>query len=145
MKISQEIRIDAPAEKTWRALMDFASYPEWNPLLPSLEGGAGPEAVLRAVVSPLGMDRRRVMAKVTGYVSPRYFSLESAHRLGEWFYREEFVFRMKEREASVIFFAEAYVTGLSLRFRRSAVERGFRLPLIRLCESLKERVEREAP
>ncbi len=141
MKIAHEIRVDAPAETVWRTLMDFPAYHEWNSLLPSVAGAAGPEAVLQVTVSPLGLNRRSVEAKITGYVSPRYFSFETIHRFGAWFYREELIFRTKEREGGVFFFAEAYVTGLSLRFRRSTVERAFRRSLLRVAEGLKERAE----
>jgi hypothetical protein len=36
--ITTSIRIAAPPEKVWNILTDFASYPEWNPFVRSLEG-----------------------------------------------------------------------------------------------------------
>lgn len=38
MKIITEIQIDAPVEKVWEMLMDFETYPQWNPFVKSLEG-----------------------------------------------------------------------------------------------------------
>jgi uncharacterized membrane protein len=32
-EIHTEIEINAPAEKVWRVLTDFAAYPEWNPFV----------------------------------------------------------------------------------------------------------------
>ena len=37
-EVSAEIDIDAPAERVWEVLTDFARYPEWNPFLPSVAG-----------------------------------------------------------------------------------------------------------
>src|SRR5208337_3854746 len=32
-EIHTEIEINAPAEKVWKVLTDFAAYPEWNPFV----------------------------------------------------------------------------------------------------------------
>ncbi|WP_341676877.1 SRPBCC domain-containing protein [Niveibacterium sp. SC-1] len=39
-QIETEIAIDAPPERVWAILTDFASYPEWNPMLPAIRGEA---------------------------------------------------------------------------------------------------------
>ena len=33
-----EIEIDAPAERVWHLLTDFASYPQWNPFIRNISG-----------------------------------------------------------------------------------------------------------
>ncbi len=38
MIIHTEIDIDAPAQRIWEILIDFASYPEWNPMIPRIDG-----------------------------------------------------------------------------------------------------------
>ena len=38
MEISTSITIKATPEKVWKVLTTFASYPEWNPFVTSLEG-----------------------------------------------------------------------------------------------------------
>ena len=142
MKITHETRIKAPMETVWSVLMDFSKYPEWNPLIPLVDGVAEPGAVLQAIINPPSFNQRRTAIEITGYVSPKYFSFETHHKYGDWFYHEEFIFRMKEFEGGVNFIAEVYVTGLSLRFRRSKVENAFRLSLFNVVQSLKERIER---
>jgi hypothetical protein len=36
--LHSEIEIDAPAERVWHLLTDFASYPQWNPFIRSIRG-----------------------------------------------------------------------------------------------------------
>ena len=36
--VSTEIEIEAPAEKVWKILTDFVSYPEWNPFITKMKG-----------------------------------------------------------------------------------------------------------
>jgi hypothetical protein len=36
--ITTEIAIAAPPQRVWEILMDFASYPGWNPFVTSIEG-----------------------------------------------------------------------------------------------------------
>lgn len=40
-EIRTEIIINAPKEKIWKILTDFASYPEWNPFIVSINGTPG--------------------------------------------------------------------------------------------------------
>jgi hypothetical protein len=37
-ELHSEVEINAPAERVWRLLTDFASYPQWNPFIRSISG-----------------------------------------------------------------------------------------------------------
>ena len=37
-EISKEIEINAPAEKVWQVLTDFAHFPDWNPFIREIIG-----------------------------------------------------------------------------------------------------------
>src|ERR671927_234268 len=37
-RIATEIIINAPKEKVWEVLTDFAQYPQWNPFIISVKG-----------------------------------------------------------------------------------------------------------
>jgi hypothetical protein len=53
-EIHTAIEIDAPADRVWRALTDFASYPEWNPFLRRVAGPATAGAWLDVRAEPQG-------------------------------------------------------------------------------------------
>jgi uncharacterized protein YndB with AHSA1/START domain len=37
-ELHSEIEINAPAERVWELLTDFASYPQWNPFIRTISG-----------------------------------------------------------------------------------------------------------
>lgn len=42
MQLRTEIEIDRDREHVWRALVDFSTYPDWNPFIKSVEGPLAP-------------------------------------------------------------------------------------------------------
>jgi hypothetical protein len=53
-EIHTEIEIDAPAERVWQVLNDFAAYPEWNPFVRRGEGEVKVGARLHVFIQPSG-------------------------------------------------------------------------------------------
>ena len=53
-EIHTEIEINAPAEKVWRVLTDFAAYPEWNPFVRRAEGEVRVGARLQVYIQTSG-------------------------------------------------------------------------------------------
>jgi hypothetical protein len=53
-QLHSEIEIDAPAERVWELLTDFASYPEWNPFIRSISGQPTPGERLEVRLEPPG-------------------------------------------------------------------------------------------
>jgi hypothetical protein len=52
--IETEVEINAGPERVWRILMDFASYPEWNPFIRFMQGKAEKGARLEVKLQPGG-------------------------------------------------------------------------------------------
>jgi len=66
-ELRTEIDINAPAERVWRHLTDFAAFPEWNPFIPWIRGelraGSRLEVLLQASGTK-GMTFRPTVRKV---------------------------------------------------------------------------------
>jgi hypothetical protein len=56
--------IDAPAEKVWGVLTDFAGYAEWNPSLPSISGELRPGATVALTLGMPGRPSPKVKAEI---------------------------------------------------------------------------------
>jgi len=141
MKVTSDAVFTVPAEKVWEALADFGAYPEWNPLVKSMEGNPEPQGSVQVTIAYPGADLLQGRAEVTGWVPPKYFSF-TLRKGPAWWYQEEHIFRLKTRDdGKVVFYNEVYATGLSLRFGRKASSHRIRHSLDRMNEELKIRVE----
>ena len=63
-EIRTEADIAAPPEHVWEVLTDFASYPQWNPFIPALEGEPEVGASLRMRTQPPGKRANTLTARV---------------------------------------------------------------------------------
>lgn len=54
VELETAIEIDAPAALVWSVLLDFDTYPEWNPFVLGIQGPAIPGERLRVSVRPPG-------------------------------------------------------------------------------------------
>jgi hypothetical protein len=53
-QLHTEIDVEAPAERVWEVLMDFASYPQWNPFIRNISGLPAPGERLEVRLEPPG-------------------------------------------------------------------------------------------
>ena len=68
-----EISLDARPEQVWAQLMDFESYPEWNPFVVRVTGEAVEGCRLRVTLSPPGGRRFSLTPHVAEVVPERAF------------------------------------------------------------------------
>ncbi|MGH9225757.1 MAG: SRPBCC family protein [Acidimicrobiales bacterium] len=68
-----EITIEAPPERVWSELVDFARYGEWNPFIVSLAGEPEDGARLRVRLQPPGGRGVTLKPTVTRAVEPDTF------------------------------------------------------------------------
>lgn len=52
MELKTEIHIEAQPSKIWEILMEFKSYPDWNPFIKSIKGRAEKGARITARLEP---------------------------------------------------------------------------------------------
>lgn len=72
--LKTEIEIDAPAERVWAILTDFAAYPAWNPFVVRAEGELVPNGRLAVSVRPPGGKAMRFKPRVTRFDAGKRFS-----------------------------------------------------------------------
>jgi hypothetical protein len=53
-EIRTEIVINAPADKVWKALTDFDSYPSWNPFVKYVKGNVAVKSKIETKIEPPG-------------------------------------------------------------------------------------------
>ncbi len=53
-ELRHEVEIAAPPERVWSVLVDFDSYPDWNPFIRSIQGTCEPGARLTVRIEPPG-------------------------------------------------------------------------------------------
>jgi uncharacterized protein YndB with AHSA1/START domain len=53
-ELHSEIEINAPAERVWEVLTDFASYPKWNPFITRISGEPTTGERLEVRIEPPG-------------------------------------------------------------------------------------------
>jgi hypothetical protein len=92
-ELSTSIDIDAPAEKVWSILADFASYPEWNPFIVGIDGVLQHGARLEVTMQPPRRRRATFRPRITAVepnqelrwlghlLVPGLFDGEHRHRL----------------------------------------------------------------
>ncbi len=82
-RLRSETQIDAPAERVWAVLADFASWHRWNPTLISAEGTAmvGARVRLRLRLGPQVITLHRTILEVDPPRRLRWRSSPGIHRL----------------------------------------------------------------
>ena len=72
-EIYTEIEIESSPRVVWRILTDFASYPSWNPFIPSAEGELTEGALLRIKIRPPGKKAQDYRVRILKIEEPKQF------------------------------------------------------------------------
>ena len=141
MEIRTEIDINAPAERVFGLLTDFASYPAWNPLVPEASGELRVgERIRIRVVAGREMLFRPV---VTAFDPPRALRWRGVIGLGVFFSGEHgFSIEPLGPDRVRLVHGEVY-TGLLVPFLAGTLNRDARPAFENFNRALKERAERK--
>ena len=104
--------VKASAERAWQVLTDFASYSEWNPQVPLIEGEpvAGNTVKLKLVLPK--RPSMNLSAKLTQVTPPREFWWKG-HVLAPWFFQGERQFSITDGpDGSVMVTHGEHLTGV---------------------------------
>ena len=73
-EIKTQININCPPEETWKTLTDFKKYPEWNPMIKSIEGKLIRRNRLKVRLEIEGMSKMTIKPRVATFHSGKSFS-----------------------------------------------------------------------
>jgi hypothetical protein len=140
-QLHTEIEIEAPAERVWELLTDFASYPEWNPFIRSISGQPTPGERLEVRLEPPGGRGMTFKPKVLN-AEPNRELRWLGHLLVPGLFDGEHSFTIQPLEENRVHFVqrEAFKGLLVPLFSRSLdtnTQRGFE----EMNRALKERTE----
>ncbi len=72
--LTTEIEINASRNTIWQVLMDFSSYPEWNPFIVSITGNPTPGGSLQVTLQGEGMKPMQIKPICIQSKDQAYFS-----------------------------------------------------------------------
>ena len=89
-----EFPVQASPEAVWQVLMDFDSYPEWNPQIVAISGDRELGAVIDLRLSMPGRPAMDLKAKLTAFEPARLLTWRG-HVLAPWLFSGERVFAIE--------------------------------------------------
>jgi hypothetical protein len=140
-ELRSEIEIEAPTERVWGVLTDFAAYPEWNPFIRRV--GGRPEVSERLVVrmqpsGTRGMTFRPTVMKVEPGRELRWLG----HLLVPGIFDGEHIFEIEELEHDRVRFVQREVfKGLLVPLLARSLDRDTQRGFEEMNRALRGRVE----
>jgi hypothetical protein len=140
VELRTELEIDAPPERVWEVLADFAAYHEWNPFITGIAGDLRQGAELTVTVSPPESSDATFRPRVLVCEEPRELRWRGQLWVKGLFDGEHY-FQCQEAPGGRTRFVHGEnFSGLFVRFAGKTlthVARGF----VYMNQALKERVE----
>jgi hypothetical protein len=141
-QLETQIEIAAPVERVWSLLIDFPSYPRWNPFIRSIEGTIEVGKPLKVLIQPPGARAMRFRPRVLA-VQPNSELRWKGKLLLPGLFDGEHYFKLEAKPGGGLIFhqGETFSGILVPLFRRSldgATKQGF----IAMNQSLKREAER---
>ena len=140
-ELASAIDIEAPAQKVWELLVDFAAYPTWNPFITRAEGPIEVGGRLTLRMQPVGgsavMLRPTVVEVVDGH------RLRWRGRVGvRGLFDADHLFIVEPHGAGSRLVQQEHFSGLLVPFFQRSLDRGT-LPAFReMNAALKDQAER---
>ena len=125
--IETRIKINASTEKIWNVLMDFESYPTWNPFIQSI---TGKRAKGEKLVAKIGGEKGMVFKPtVTDFEKNQHFAwLGSLWTKGIFDGKHEFILKSINQNTTELIHKENFkglLSGLIFRMVKDDTKKGF--------------------
>jgi hypothetical protein len=138
--LSTEVQIDAPAERVWSVLSDFASYRSWNPFIVDASGEPAIGGRLHLRMEPPGGKAMSFKPRVTGAEPPRL--LEWLGTLGvRGLFDGRHRFELADRDGGTVVTQSEEFTGILVPFVWNSMRERTRSGFEELNQALKTRAE----
>lgn len=136
--------ISATAESVWAILIDFNSWQEWNPSVPSIRGDAQLGSTVKLTLAMPGRPSAKVKAKLTELVPERRLCWHG-NVGGDWLFAGTREFELDPQpDGTVLFTHVEDVTGLLFPVFRAVMGPAIQQHHENLNDALKRRAEGQA-
>jgi hypothetical protein len=131
------IDIDAPPERLWQVLMDFESFPQWNPFIREIRGNPKEGEKLKVILKRMKGKDMTINPTVMKSIPNQEF---------RWLgkipgFSGEHIFEIKPNEKGVRFVQREVFTGFLVPFIGKKIVRDTRPSFERMNHALKHKVE----
>ena len=140
-ELHSQIEIEAPAERVWQVLTDFAAYPEWNPFIRRVSGRPQVDEQLVVRMRPSGtkgMTFRPTVMKVEPNRQLRWLG----HLLMPGLFDGEHIFEIEELDEDRVLFTQREIfRGLLVPLLARSLDRETQRGFEEMNRALRERAE----
>ena len=137
-----EIEINAPAERVWQLLTDFADYPQWNPFIREATGEAKVGSRLEVYMLPPGGARGMRFRTMVLKAEPNHELRWLGHLLIPGLFDGEHIFTIEPKGTDRVRFIQREVlTGLLVPLFARWLEVDTRRGFVEMNQALKARAE----
>ncbi len=140
-ELHSQIEIEAPAERVWQVLTDFAAYPEWNPFIRRVSGRPEVDEQLVVRMRPSGtkgMTFRPTVMKVEPNRQLRWLG----HLLVPGLFDGEHIFEIEELDEDRVLFTQREIfRGLLVPLLARSLDRDTQRGFEEMNRALRERAE----
>jgi hypothetical protein len=143
-EISAEIEIEAPAERVWEVLTDFAKFPEWNPFIRQMSGEPRTGAKLEVRLEPPGGRAMSFKPKMLNVETNREMRWVGRLLIPGLFTGEHSFSIEALDEKGVRFVQHEKFTGLLVPFMAKSLDKDTKSGFEAMNRALKERAEKGA-
>jgi len=140
--VRTQIDIEAPAGRVWSLLVDFPSYPRWNPFIRSIEGSVEVGQVLQVFIQPPGKRGMRFRPTVLA-VQPNRELRWKGKLLVAGLFDGEHYFELEPKPGGGLILRQCEVfSGILVPLLRRSLDGATRQGFVAMNEALKREAEK---
>jgi hypothetical protein len=141
-QLETQIEIEAPVERVWSLLIDFPSYPRWNPFVRSIEGNLEIGRPLKIFIQPPGTSGMRFRPIVLALQPNRELRWKGKFLLPGLFDGEHY-YKLEAKPGSGLTFRQGEIfSGILVPLFRRSLDGATKQGFVAMNEALKREAEK---